>query len=730
MKSISLCLRLVFCLCTSQLSAQFDLLSTAEQTYLATLPFDTMRVDTLNEWAYLHESTETRKYAQAAMDLAQKIGYNLGIGDSNIQLGSAAADMKDFERAVLYYRAALKIRIDLKLLPKAASCYNQIGLLYKNQGHYEKAVKAFQEGLKLMKSQPPHINTGFLYNNLGTASRLAGLYETADTAFKAGLELYHRLEMLPQKDCERRDNRSGRASIQLNRGAFLQESRFLYEDAKALLLHGLEEFKVLDNSKNVGKGLLLLGNNAYYSGKLEEAKKYYEEGIDMQGQITENDYYVLVKNRGRVSLDQRDFRHSWSDFQVAMHGFLTLRDTPQIAATHFEIGKYYYEQSVLDSAIWYFRQTLAFNTEDVLLNGLGLFFLSDALDQLGSKEAPKFTNAYVKLLNGLNQDQKRGVFETLNRIVLDKTRFFRHSLELDKRLLEKDKQSQLLYGFIGLSILALTALFFYLKARLNAQKRRIAERNIEIARQREELARQNESLALKNEKIAIQEKIELLQNRELDAHFARLEGQETMQKEIGKELHDGLGNILATVKLNLAPVDEVLDKMTDAHRVQYSTANRLLDEVCVDLRRIAHQLESHTLLNFGLKAALEALEKDVSTSGKIKVELSPHGLQERLNIKMESNLYRIVQELVNNVIKHAKADKITIEVNRFENMLNVLVADNGQGFDLEKARQKPGVGMFNLEARVHSLKGKMFIDTKPGRGTTVSIDIPVFQNPD
>ena len=218
----------------------------------------------------------------------------------------------------------------------------------------------------------------------------------------------------------------------------------------------------------------------------------------------------------------------------------------------------------------------------------------------------------------------------------------------------------------------------------------------------------------------------MLKNKELDAHYARLEGQDTLQKQIGRELHDGLGTLLSTVKLNLAPVDEVLDKLTDKHRRQYATANRLLDEACVDLRRIAHELGSAVLLKFGLKAQLEALKDVIEGSGKLKVELPFYGLEERLDAKMEVNIYRIVQELVNNVIKHAQASKIIIQVNQFENMINVMVEDDGRGFDVVKARQKPGAGMINLEARVHSIKGKMFIDTRTGRGTTVSIDIPVF----
>ncbi|MCA0237188.1 MAG: tetratricopeptide repeat protein [Bacteroidetes bacterium] len=716
MKRSAFFIFLAFCLYSGPLSAQLDSLSAAERGKLALLPFDTMRVDSLNEWAYHSPSDQAELYAQTALAIAQKIGYREGISDSYVQLGIVAADAGNYESATQFYRSALHERIALKRIAKAAGCYNQLGHLQRRQGHYEEAIVLYRQGLALMKNQAPHINTGYLYNSLGSACRLAGQYDNADTAFMAGLRLYTTLiaSMLGEKNLN--EYKEGLATLQLNSGAFLQENRFEYQQSKELLLKSLAEFRALGNPRKAGKCLLLLGNNAYYTGNYEEAETYYDQSLSLQSSIEKKDYYSLLKNRARVWLDQHKYDRARSDFQAALEGFSSLHDTAQMAATRFELGNFYYEQSSLDSAVWHYQQALNLQPEDLLLQGRVLYFLSDVLDQLGrEQEAEVYTKTYLQLLNTLNDDQTRGAFEELNRYQKEKNR-------IQIRLLKQENDTTRLYAGVVASALIIIALFFFFRAQLNAQKRRTAEQKAEVARQREELAS-------KEREIAVQEKFELLNNKTLDTHYARLEGQEHMQKQIGKELHDGLGTVLATVKINLAPVDEVLGQLTDQHRRQFMTANRLLDQACADVRRMAHDLESAVLMKFGLEAQLEALRQAIESPGKLQVELSLYKLQDRLPYHLEFNIYRIIQELVKNVITHAHASHITIQVNRLDNLINILVEDDGRGFDLEKVRQQPGVGMINLEARVHSLNGKTFIDTQPGRGTTVSIDIPVFPEP-
>lgn len=719
MKHVFICLSLALSILPQRLLAQFGSLPEAERQRLASFPFDTMRVDTLNEWAFQTSGPQAQQHAQLALELAQKTGYRQGISDSYMQLGIAATDARDYAGAEQDYRLALKERQALHLWAKAAGCYNQLGHLQRRQGHYDAAIELFRQGLALMKNQPAHINTAKLYNSLGAASRLAGQFEQADSAFRAGIQVYGQLVPMAGDEKSRREYAAGLASLRMNTGAFLQDNRLKFKEAKDSLLKSLADFKTLGNSENMGICLLLLGSNAYFRGDLDEAQAYYEQGLAMKGVISDNYYYILCKSRGRVFLDRHKYEPAWADFQTSLNGFTALHDTPQIVATQFEIGNFFYEQSKMDSAITHYRQALAFNPEDVMLKGRLLYFLSDALDQSGQKEAAAaYASQYIQVLDKLNAGQTKGAFYDLIRHQIDKNQLF-------KTIAQRNEEATRLHAIIGLSGLSLLLLLAVLFAVLQRQKRRLAERNAEIARQTAALAKQKEEIARQNEQIAVQENLDLLKNKEMETHYARLEGQDAMQKEIGRELHDSVGAMLASVKLNLAPVDEVLDVLPAAHRRQYATANRLLGEATEEVRRISHELSSAVLQKFGLKAQLEALADIIPGSGKLQVELVTHGLKERLDYKIELHIYRMVQELVHNVVKHAQAQNVSIQVNRFGDRINMIVEDDGRGFDVENIRQKPGLGMQNLAARVHELSGTLQIDSRPGRGTLVSVDIPL-----
>lgn len=699
------------------LKAQFESLSEPQSRLLLSYQFDTMRVDTLNNWSFLENNTVTaQQYAQIALDYAQKIGYQAGMSDSQMNLGCVAKD----DQAESYFKLALRERLASKNYPKAANCYCQIGNLKRRQGQFEAAIEQYNKGLELMQGQPLHINIVQLHNGLGDALRRSGHYGQADSVFKRAITLCEQL-LTAEKSAEKHTEYLGTmVSVCMNRAAFLQDNLHQYTEAKTLLLQCLSDFKTLRKHTNVGKTLLLLGNNAYFTQDFEEAKQYFDQGISLKDSIRPNDYFVLIKNRARVLLDQGQFKAAKNDLNTCLKGFYALPDTPMIAASLFEFGSFFYEQSALDSAVFYYQQALSLPISDVLSKGRLLYFLADAQYQLGQKEAAdSTTNQYITLMQSLNAEQTKGVFNELMQHQLGKNRLLRKYERLAKQRMAY--RAGIAIG--GATVLLILAMLF---ARIQRQKRRLAERNTEIAVQQQELAEQNEEIARQNEQIAINEKLDLLKNKELETNYARLAGQDEMQKKIGQELHDGVGAMLATIKLNLSPVDGLIEALPEDKRKLYHTANRLLDEASEDVRRISHELSSAILQKFGLKAQLEALAEVIPGSNKLlQVELVTHGLKERLAYKTELQIYRMVQELVHNVIKHAHALNITIQVSRFEHVINVIVEDDGQGFDVDQVSQNPGMGIHNLAARVHELSGVLQIDARPGRGTIVSIDIPV-----
>jgi two-component system NarL family sensor kinase len=235
---------------------------------------------------------------------------------------------------------------------------------------------------------------------------------------------------------------------------------------------------------------------------------------------------------------------------------------------------------------------------------------------------------------------------------------------------------------------------------------------------------QRNKLAKKNEEIA-QGKIETLLNEtELKTYNAMIEGQEEERKRIASDLHDRLGSMLATVKLLFSSLDTKIDTIQKDNNEQFSTAKNLLDEACSEVRRISHNLSSGIVMSFGLVPALEELCHSVNQSKLIKCKLMAFGMDERLDQSIELGVYRMVQEVFSNILKHAKATKVTVQLNHVEGSLNVTIEDDGIGFNVEEKRKSGGMGLQNLEKRAAQLNGIYTVDSHPGKGTISIIEIP------
>ena len=216
-----------------------------------------------------------------------------------------------------------------------------------------------------------------------------------------------------------------------------------------------------------------------------------------------------------------------------------------------------------------------------------------------------------------------------------------------------------------------------------------------------------------------------LREQEIKSMNDALEVQENERRRIASDLHDRLGSMLSTVKIYFSSVEEQIDNQKEQNKEQYNKANSLLDEACEEVRKISHNLISGELVKFGLVSALNQMVKTIEDAGSLKIKMLALGMQNRLDSSVEIMLHRIIQELMNNILKHSKASEVLVQLNRTENNLNIVIEDNGVGFNIESAKTKDGMGLKNIETRVKKLNGKVFIDSGKGRGTTTIIDIPV-----
>lgn len=206
-----------------------------------------------------------------------------------------------------------------------------------------------------------------------------------------------------------------------------------------------------------------------------------------------------------------------------------------------------------------------------------------------------------------------------------------------------------------------------------------------------------------------------------------LEGQDEERQRIASDLHDRLGGILSVVRLHFEAVEKNIHQMESQNRDQYKVATGLLKKASDTVRSISHDIGDSLLMNLGLIPALQDLASTIESSKELTVSVIHFGLGERLSSKVEINVYKIIQELLSNILKHADASEVTIQlIMEEENKLSVMVEDNGQGFDLNDENNREGMGMLNIRSRIDDLKGNLDIDSNIGSGTTVTLSLPLY----
>ena len=267
-------------------------------------------------------------------------------------------------------------------------------------------------------------------------------------------------------------------------------------------------------------------------------------------------------------------------------------------------------------------------------------------------------------------------------------------LQIEK---EARQKTQILIGLIAVGVLLIVSFVFF-RNRLKYQR----------------------TIAIQKEAIQQQQIVELQQQNKLLALNSMIEGQEAERLRIAKDLHDSLGGLLSTVKAHFSAIQQEIEQLEKLNITEKT--NSLIDEACIEVRRISHNMMPHALSISGLRGAVEDLADNLKEEG-FEATLEMKDLPELENTR-EVMIYRLLQEIISNIRKHAEAKTILIQVLPYENGINILVEDNGKGFDYDSAIQKGGLGLKSINSRVQFLDGEIDWNTKPGSGTSITIKIP------
>jgi signal transduction histidine kinase len=201
---------------------------------------------------------------------------------------------------------------------------------------------------------------------------------------------------------------------------------------------------------------------------------------------------------------------------------------------------------------------------------------------------------------------------------------------------------------------------------------------------------------------------------------AIIDTQENERTEIGKELHDNVNQVLSTIKLYLEMAKTNTDLKDALIEKSIVNVNAVIDEI----RRISTALMSYSISELGLVSSITELAENINMVKTIRVEVDVEEFNEgHLGDNQKIMFFRIVQEALNNIIKHSFATSVLIQIRELDNKIQLTVKDNGKGFDVNHT--KKGIGVYNIQNRVSMFNGSLLLNSAPGKGCELKVEIPL-----
>lgn len=670
---------------------------------LSTQQEDTNKVNTLNDLAWelrKFNHKKAQKYAVQAQKLSIDLNYEFGYIKSLERQGNVALARKDYQSAKGHFLAVLDLYTKKGSTYDMARMHSQLGVIHKKLDENDEAIRYYHLALDGMIALDTLADQASILDNLFRVHKKKSELDLALKYLTQSVEIRENLKLTTKL-----------AKSYSSLGSYYNEIGD-YDRALSYYLKSGTIHKEENNRRLLAIVYDNIGVNYSAMYQFDQALLNYSKSVSLKKELgIENDDATVYINIGSLYFRKQDYQKAY-DYYIRAKLI-------QEASPNGNVDEYiYYNLGCISSnrekfltAISFFEKGLAAAVK--AQNKISQIEINDKIAEcysvLGNyKKAFEYNERSKTLKSLVDKDYKNAVNSEAN---YKEEKNKAESLKKDKKILASEKkivqekaklQQTTIYSLVIGALLLLLIIFIFYKNRQHKLAASIAEKNTQIEQQKTH---------------------ELLKEMELKSLNSMLEGQEEERQRIAADLHDRLGSMLSMVKLHFQSMDSQIDVIKQENKTQYEMASELLDNACSEVRKIAHNMVSGVLDKFGLVPALEDLAVSLNQSETMSVEFISFGMDARLNRKLEVTIYRVVQELISNTLKHAEATDITIQLLQSKDNLNLIVEDNGIGFNADE-KTNNGIGLKNLTSRVHHINGKLTIDSSPKTGTTVTIDIP------
>ncbi len=468
-----------------------------------------------------------------------------------------------------------------------------------------------------------------------------------------------------------------------------------YSSCRYYYIYSLQQAAQIKDQYMEANALLNLGDLSLVENKLSEARDFYSQTLHF---FQEPDFDHRMHNPvERIAYAYNKLAEvdklSGNEREALVNSLLAIHYA-QHTANEYDMADYYirggdiYNQLLLpDSAILFLRTGLglAFHINHRQFIDNAYKQLSIAFAQMKRYDsAYAYQSLFLHLQDTLNQENNhREIIERETNLKIEKQK------QAEEAALQKQRNTRNIIIGIAAFLIAII-LLLYNRNRLKQKNKYQAELN----RQQQEVL---------GTTIAVQDQ---------------------ERKRIAEDLHDGLGSILSAAKLKLSDMETDLD---GDKKEKLEDGLSLIDEAVNEMKNIAYNMMPATLSRLGLEAALQNLFTRLSKRSGLKIHYTVFGFSKRLEESAELGIYRIVLECINNTVKHAEAENVTVQLLQYPDYINITIEDDGKGFAWSSSAAFSGNGLNNIASRVKNLKGNFDIDTQPGKGTTILVDIPYPQ---
>jgi signal transduction histidine kinase len=544
---------------------------------------------------------------------------------------------------------------------------------------FDECLNSATEGAALAEKLKDHAALGELQKSIGMAWYFKGSYDSAANYY------YKALDVL-----KRSNDKTEEAGVLNELGKLYRKTRDL---DRALQMYD-EAFTIYKDNNNDNEMATILNESGVvfeYKGDYTEAINRYRQSLAIREKMndTVGKAYSLNFIGGVYTLEKK-FTEAEDYLQQSLDLRQQLKDTFAIALTYADLGYMFAEQNNLDKAMQQYKLSneiaARMKFADLLLGNYKE--LSVIAEKKGdTKLSLDYYKKHIALKDSIFSNEKMKQIEQLNA----KYQAEKKEQQLQLQKAEITKKNYLLLGLLtALAMLVFAGISFYRKRRIQHELRLQSE-------------------VMKQQDMATR---------------AVINAEENERKRIAADLHDGVGQMMSAAKMNLSAFENEIPFASEAQKYSFENVISLVDESCKEIRSVSHQMMPNALLKSGLASAIKEFIDKISNR-VIKINLYTEGLNERLDGNVETVLYRVIQECVNNVIKHSGAGNLDISLIRDQDGISATVEDNGRGFDINDKQKFEGIGLKNISSRIKFLKGTVEFDSSPGKGTLVAIHVPL-----